>query len=142
MTYLLDTNACIEHLRSKGTSKVSKRLVAQPPNTVFLCSIVKGELLAGIHRVRQQQLARAEVDKFFGVFASVPFDDAAAEHFGRVHASLYARGTPINAADLFIAAIALARDLIVVTHNLSDFNRIPGLRIEDLAVVTIGPAHD
>lgn len=131
MTYLLDTNACIVHLRSKGQSRVSQKLLSLPVGEVALCSIVKAELWAGIFRVHDPARARAELEAFQSVFVSIPFDDQAAEHFGRIHAHLAVRGTSIGAADLLIAAIALARGLTVVTHNSSEFSRIPGLKIED-----------
>jgi tRNA(fMet)-specific endonuclease VapC len=61
----------------------------------------------------------------------LPFDDAAAEAYGRLRAELARRGTPIGPNDLMIAAIALAHDLTLVTHNTAEFSRVSGLRLED-----------
>ena len=64
-------------------------------------------------------------------FVSLPFDDRAAEDYGRVRAHLAALGTPIGPNDLMIASIALANQLTLVTHNTLEFNRVPGLALED-----------
>ena len=68
---------------------------------------------------------------FFGDFISLPFDGQAADICGRIRASLARRGTPIGPYDFQIAAIALANNLILVTHNVDEFSRVEGLRIED-----------
>jgi tRNA(fMet)-specific endonuclease VapC len=75
--------------------------------------------------------SRARQDEFFVRFASLPFDDAAANEFGRIRAALEAAGTPIGPYDMQIAAIALVHNLTVVMHNVREFGRIEGLQIED-----------
>jgi len=67
-------------------------------------------------------------------FISFSFDDDAAEIFGSIRASLEATGNSIGPYDLEIASIAIARDLTLVTHNTSEFSRVPGLIIEDWQV--------
>jgi len=64
-------------------------------------------------------------------YTTLPFDDAAAQVFGRIRATLETAGTPIGPYDLQIAEIALVNGLIVITHNVREFGRVPGLRIED-----------
>lgn len=63
--------------------------------------------------------------------ASLPFDDAAAEICGEIRASLARQGTPIGPHDVQIAAIAIARGLILISHNTREFSRVDGLRLED-----------
>ncbi|KYG01863.1 hypothetical protein BE21_55765 [Sorangium cellulosum] len=63
--------------------------------------------------------------------ASLSFDDVAAERYAVIRAELEGRGQSIGANDLLIAAIALAHDLTLVTHNISEFSRVTGLRLED-----------
>ena len=65
---------------------------------------------------------------------SLPFDDAAAEPYGRIRADLTARGQTIGGNDMLIAAIALANGCTLVTHNTAEFSRVPGLVIEDWQV--------
>ena len=67
-------------------------------------------------------------------FLSLPFDDAAAEHYGRIRADLTARGLTIGGNDMLIAATALANGCTLVTHNTAEFSRVPGLVIEDWQV--------
>jgi tRNA(fMet)-specific endonuclease VapC len=63
-------------------------------------------------------------------FLTIPFDDAAAEEYGKLRAYLSA-GDVIGPNDLMIAAIALAHSVTLVTHNTSEFSRAPGLMLED-----------
>ena len=67
----------------------------------------------------------------------MPFDDIAAEIYGRIRAHLATQGTPIGANDLQIASISLAHDLILVTHNTREFSRVPRLRLEDWELVDV-----
>jgi len=61
----------------------------------------------------------------------LPFDDQSAIIYGQIRAGLAASGTPIGPNDLFISSIALANNLILVTHNTREFSRVEGLRLED-----------
>ena len=133
MSHLLDANAWIDWLRRGQASGVHPRLMAVPPGTVFLCSVVLGELIYGAVHGDPKQLAKnmASIAKVRKQAISLPYDDAAAEHYGRVRDHLARLGMPIGPNDLMIASIALARHLTVVTHNTSEFSRVPGLLIED-----------
>ena len=85
----------------------------------------------GAYKSARRDANLALLAKFFDQFVSLPFDDASAEAYGRLRAELARRGTPIGPNDLMIAAIALAYDLTLVTHNTAEFSRVPGLRLED-----------
>lgn len=65
---------------------------------------------------------------FLAPFASAPFDDLAADHYARLRATLHRAGELIGPNDMLIAATALAHDLVLVTRNVKEFARIPGLR--------------
>lgn len=131
MKYLLDTNACIVHLRSSPSSALTRHLADLEPDSVVLCSVVKAELAYGALLSRNTDLNRRQLEQFFAGFISVPFDDRAAEVYGQIRSQLTRAGTPIGPNDLMIAAIALANDLTLVTHNISEFKRISGLKVED-----------
>ncbi len=75
--------------------------------------------------MRRRRSARPSIE------VSARFDDRAARIYGRIRANLTARGTPIGANDLLIAAIALEAGLILVTHNTGEFGRIAGLALDD-----------
>lgn len=130
MKFLLDTNTCIAYLTQRSSS-VEEHFKQAVPADIALCSIVKSELLFGAHKSAKstENLARLEI--FFSPFVSLPFDDQAAALAGSVRAELEKAGTPIGPNDLLIGALALSRDLIVVTRNTREFSRISGLRLED-----------
>jgi len=71
------------------------------------------------------------MDAFFHAIEILPYDRDAAEATARVRAELKKRGQPIGAYDVLIAGTALAHELILVTSNLREFNRIEGLRLEN-----------
>ena len=130
MMYLLDTNVCIHYLNGSSPA-IREKLQTLHPADIALCSVVKAELLTGARKSRYPEKTLANVRKFLAPFRSLPFDDVAAEIYGVVRADLERRGMPIGPYDLQIASIALAHDLVLVTHNVQEFARITGLRIED-----------
>jgi tRNA(fMet)-specific endonuclease VapC len=71
---------------------------------------------------------------FFAPFVSLAFDDSAAEVYARLRAHLLSTGLPIGPNDMLIATIALANNLTLGTHNLSEFGRVPDLKLEDWEV--------
>lgn len=131
MKYLLDTNACVQALRRKGSPLLKHRLGQHPPGEVVLCSVVVGELLYGAERSADPARERALADAFAAQFVSLPFDDAAARIYARTRYDLESQGLPISENDYLIAAVALANNLILVTHNTKEFSRVPGLSLED-----------
>lgn len=130
MSYLLDTNACIRILNG-SSPRLVEALQKHPAGDVRLCSVVKAELLFGARKsLRSSENLKLLVD-FFAAFESLPFDDRCAEAYGLVRAELERAGRPIGPNDLLIASIALVHGVVLVTHNLTEFSRVPGLRLED-----------
>lgn len=128
--YLLDTNLCIRILTGRSpTAKAT--LDSLSPSDVLVCSVVKAELFWGAMKSNHPTRALAEQKRFLSLFSSLPFDDRAAEEFGRIRADLALKGTPIGPYDLMIAAIAVAHGVTLVTHNTAEFSRVVGLNIED-----------
>jgi len=130
MIYLLDTNACIVYL-NRPDSGVRRRLETLSPLDVAVCSIVKAELFYGAMRSSNPERTRSFQSEFLNRFVSLPFDDRSAVVYGRIRAQLAVLGTPIGPLDFQIAAIAIANNLILVTHNIREFSRVEGLRFED-----------
>jgi len=131
MKYLLDTNPCVHALRKKGNPLVKQRLGTHPPGDIALCSVGVAELYYGAERSANPPKERALVDAFAVPYVCLPFDQPAADVYARVRADLESRGLPISENDYLIAAIALANNLILVTHNTKEFSRVPGLTLED-----------
>ena len=129
MRYLLDTNTCIAIMK-RHPSVVARvdTCKAEPP---MLCSPVKAELWYGVFKSTQRERNRSRLLEFFAFLPSLPFDDRAAGIYGQVRAELTRQGTPIGPNDLLIAAVALAHEVTLVTHNTREFSRVSGLLIED-----------
>lgn len=130
MSWLLGTNACIRYLNGRAP-KLKARLDATDPTEVLACSVVKAELYFGAARSRDPAKALAKQQFFLSRFKSLPFDDKAALRYGDIRADLTARGQIIGPNDLMIAAICLAHGFTLVTHNMVEFGRVRGLKIED-----------
>jgi tRNA(fMet)-specific endonuclease VapC len=128
--YLLDTNACIGYLNGVAVG-VLRRMRTLPVAEIAVCSVVKAELFYGAMKSGNPAKSLAEQQRFVNQFISFPFDDQAAEHYGRIRAHLARQGKPIGPNDLLIASIALARNATLVTHNTAEFSRVPNLVIED-----------
>jgi tRNA(fMet)-specific endonuclease VapC len=130
MIYLPGSNVWITFLR-KPLSPVIARLRSVNPVDVRLCSVVVAELRYGCLRSAKPVANRAVVDALFAPYPSLPFDDTAAEHFATTRRHLESLGLMIGPYDLQISAIALANGCTLVTHNQSEFSRVPGLLLED-----------
>lgn len=130
MKYLLDTNTCIRYINGRSTP-IAGRVNALSEGDAVVCSVVKAELLFGAKRSNNPTKTLEKQRQFLALFKSLPFDDAAAEHYATIRADLAKKGLPIGGNDLLIAAIALANDLTLVTHNTREFERIAGLKLED-----------
>lgn len=127
--YLLDTNAWIAFLKSD--SRVVESVRHHGKENLYLCAPVWAELWFGScksQRVTENQLRLREMASHI---TSLPFDDLAAEHFGEIRAHLERTGKPIGPFDMQIAAIGRALNLCVVTRNVSEFSRVPGLVLEN-----------
>lgn len=128
MLYLLDTNAVIALLN--GTvSKLAQRARRERPGNVAVSAIVAHELFYGAFKSRRAARNVALVDAL--QFAVLEFDKEDARQAGEVRAFLASKGTPIGPYDVLIAGQALSRNMILVTHNTDEFERVPGLRIDD-----------
>ncbi len=130
MSYLLDTNICIYALKSRPP-EVLARLRALSPADVALSVVTLLELRQGAEGSQQPDVAHARLDAFAAPLRVLPFEEEDALAGARLRAALFRRGRPIGDLDSLIAAQAVTRDLTLVTNNLREFSRIPGLRTEN-----------
>ncbi|MBQ9487142.1 MAG: type II toxin-antitoxin system VapC family toxin [Selenomonadaceae bacterium] len=130
MRYLLDTNICIYAMKNKPAA-VLTRLKEHTIDGLCISSIVLAELKHGVYKsVCKEKNARA-LNEFLKVIEVLPFDKLASEEYGKICAYLESQGKPIGSMDMLIAAHALSQSLILVTNNVREFERVPGLTIEN-----------
>lgn len=130
MKVMLDTDTCITLIRQRSPHLLEK-VVSFLPGEIGLSSITVAELYYGAEHSQYREKNRAALAQFLLPFEIADFDPAAALTYGAVRAGLEANGLPIGAMDTLIAAHALALQVTLVTHNLSEFQRVPGLQVED-----------
>lgn len=128
MRYLLDTNAVITLLNGMN-SHLAQRVRQNKPSDICISVIVSHELFYGAFKSQRAARNVALVDSL--QFEVLEFDKEDSRQAGEIRAALAVKGTPIGPYDALIAGQALARNLILITHNTDEFGRVPELQIED-----------
>lgn len=126
--YLLDANAVISLLNNRD-SRIFRRVRKHRPGEIAVSSIVAHELYYGAFRSRRAAENVSLIDKL--QFEVLEFDIEDARQSGKIRAFLSSKGTPIGPYDVLIAGQAIARKLVLVTHNVGEFKRVPELLVED-----------
>ena len=129
LMYLLDTNILTYFFKAQGG--VAERLHAQPLQLLHVPSVAVLEIEFGIAASSKPDKYRAQLDWILRNFHITSLDASAAQAAGVVRHHLEKAGTPIGTYDLMIAGIALANRLIVVSRNTREFERVPGLKVEN-----------
>ncbi|MDP3896603.1 MAG: PIN domain-containing protein [Mesorhizobium sp.] len=127
--YLLDTNA-VSNLADRPDGPVARQIASVGLENVVTSVIVNGEIEFGLE-LKQSTRLRTQMEKVLSALPILPFERPASEHYGSLRAELKRQGRPIGPNDLLIAAHALALDAILVTANVSEFGRVPGLKVEN-----------
>lgn len=126
--YLLDANAVISLLNNRD-SRIFRRVRKHRPGEIAVSSIVANELYYGAFRSRRAAENVSLIDKL--QFEVLEFDIEDARQSSKIRAFLSSKGTPIGPYDVLIAGQAIARKLVLVTHNVGEFKRVPELLVED-----------
>jgi tRNA(fMet)-specific endonuclease VapC len=127
--YLLDTNILSDLIRDE-TGPAGQALGVVGPESVCTSVVVAGELRFGAARRGSPRLS-ADVEKLLGLLPVLPLEAPADRLYAEVRNHLQSRGQPIGANDLLIAVQALAAGCILVTDNVREFERVPGLKVEN-----------
>jgi tRNA(fMet)-specific endonuclease VapC len=127
--YLLDTNS-VSSMINDPVGPVQARLASRFPDMAVINPIISGEILFGIYKRQSARLTR-QAEQIIASLEIVPIEAPTGHYYGQLRADLERKGTPIGANDLWIAAHALALDLTLVTANVSEFERVDGLRVEN-----------
>lgn len=128
--YLLDTNICI-YLIKKKFGHLQERIEQEEPFNVAISSITVAELEYGVAKSHYPEKNKTAILEFLSSFEIIPFTEKDCEAFGVIRAYLNSKGSPIGPYDLQIAAQCLARDLILVSNNTKEFERVPNLKHEN-----------
>jgi tRNA(fMet)-specific endonuclease VapC len=130
LEFMLDTDTVSWALRGQGA--VPSHVLEHRPSQLCISSITLAELRFGADAKKSRRLHRL-IATFVSSVAVMPFDQAAADRFGRVANNLANRGEPIGTFDTLIAAHALACGLTLVTNNTRHFQRVTGLKLSNWA---------
>ncbi|MBP0614339.1 type II toxin-antitoxin system tRNA(fMet)-specific endonuclease VapC [Jiella mangrovi] len=127
--YMLDTNICI-HVMKTYPPQVRERFNALAEQ-LCISSITLAELAYGAEKSARPFDNQAAIEHFVARLEVLPFGEKAAAHYGQLRAELERAGTPCGPYDMQIGAHARSEGLILVTNNRREFDRMPGLRVEN-----------
>lgn len=132
MKFLLDTNICI-YIIKKKPKQVVDHFQRNKPGDIGISTITLSELTYGAEKSQKKSQNRLALLQFLATLEIVPYDAAAAEHYGIIRSELERTGQPIGALDLLIAAHARSANLTLVTNNVKEFSRVSALNIVNWA---------
>lgn len=133
ITRLLDTCMCIFLIREKHPA-IREKFSQFEVGELAISSVTESELRHGAEKSADPAKNHRQLDLFLLSLPVLPYGGDCARHYGEIRRHLEVAGTTIGAMDLLIAAHAKAAGLVVVTHNTREFDRVPGLVVEDWAV--------
>jgi tRNA(fMet)-specific endonuclease VapC len=127
--YMLDTNICIYVIKDYPAGLRDR--FNQLADELCISAITLGELQYGAEKSSRRAYNLEGIARFLARLDVLPFSAAAAVHYGQLRAELQRAGRPAGSLDMLIGAHARSEGLIVVTNNLREFERMPGLRVEN-----------
>jgi len=130
MHYLLDSNICI-YLIKKHPAEVLERFRQHSPQDVAISIITLFELQYGVQKSQYRQRSEGALAKFLLPLKLINLDRSSVIEAAAIRIQLEKKGTPIGPYDLLIAGLAKSRDMILVTNNTKEFERVVGLHMEN-----------
>jgi tRNA(fMet)-specific endonuclease VapC len=131
--YMLDTDVC-SYIMKRSHPALLRRLQAVPVADICISVITKAELRYGVEISPRRAQDEAALAAFLPYVEVLDLSDEAASHYAEIRVDLKKRGALIGANDLFIAAHARSRGLILVTNNTSESGRVKGLKVENWTI--------
>lgn len=135
LKYMLDTNICIYTIKNKPTQV--RETFKRHQEQLCISTVTLMELIYGAEKSTNPERNLQSIEGFAARLEVLQYDADAAAHTGQLRAELAKAGTPIGPYDQMIAGHARSRGLVVVTNNIREFERVPGLRIEDWSTTNI-----
>ena len=127
--YVLDTNTVAYFFRGEG--RVAERLLTTPPREIAIPAIATYELRYGLARIPKATRRAEQLETLLSWVTILPFDDSVSHVAANIRVELERAGRPIGPLDVLIAATTLAANGTLVTRNVSEFDRVPNLRVEN-----------
>jgi len=131
LKYMLDTNIVIYAMKNRP--RQVKRHFMRHEGQMCMSAVTLGELVFGAEHSKQVERNLADIEALVARLDVLPLDNKAAYHFGQIRAALYLVGQPLGPYDMMIAGHARATGLTLVTNNIKEFERVPGLLLENWA---------
>ena len=131
LTHMLDTNIVIYVLKNRPQNALKS--FNQHATQMCISSITLAELIHGVEKSTRREHNMRQIDDFVSRVSTLDYGANAASHYGDIRARLERKGTPIGVTDLHIAGHARSEKLALVTNNISEFERIEGLNLENWA---------
>lgn len=132
MQFMLDTNILVYVLNRRAQHQaVVDRYDAADARLTCISSVTLAELRFGVEQSLIRSVTQAKLDRVVAALTVVPFEARAAHAYGVLRAQLQAKGKPIGPLDMLIAGHAISLGAMLVTNNVREFSRVPGLRIEN-----------
>ena len=129
---MLDTDTVIYTIKNRPGSV--REAFKTHSGMMSISAVTLGELIYGAENSAQPERNLSDIEGLAARLEVLPFDDLAATHFGQLRAELAKSGNPIGPYDQMIAGHARSLGLILVTNNMSEFERVPGLRLENWVI--------
>lgn len=129
LAYMLDTNICIYVM--KGPPQGLQEKFSAAAGKICISTVTLAELHFGAEKSQRREKSLRAIDAFIALLDVLPFDAKAAVQYGQLRAELQRAGTPCGLHDTQIGAHARSEGLIIVTNNRREFDRMPGLRVEN-----------
>ncbi|MGE7959046.1 type II toxin-antitoxin system tRNA(fMet)-specific endonuclease VapC [Pseudomonas sp. NPDC089530] len=131
LKYMLDTNICIFTIKNKP--ETVRQAFNRQHGRLCISAVTLMELMYGAEKSAAPERNLHVIEGFVARLEVLAYDEDAAIHSGQLRAELAIAGAPIGPYDQLIAGHARSRGLVLVTNNLREFERVPGLRVEDWA---------
>lgn len=132
LRYMLDTDTC-SYLMKAARKPLDQRLAKAGVEAVCISVLTKAELLFGVAVSPRPSRDRESLEQLLAYTQVLDLPEAAAEHYAEIRADLKRKGKPIGGNDLLLAAHARCLGLTLVTNNVREFSRVPGLEVENWA---------
>lgn len=129
LRYLLDTNIVIDVLKRRPIEVLS--IFNANASRMAMSAVTLAELMHGAEKSQRMGESLLAIEDFCSRIEVLPYGTKAAQHYGAIRAALEKIGQPIGVNDLHIAGHARSEGLILVTNNVSEFERVPALEIEN-----------